>query len=266
MIESAKPVPPPAPQPPAPPLAAATGHWKPKLRWFLAEFVVVVAGILVALAVSSWAQDRQEQQRERVYLQQLSADLRSSEQLLAEAVDVMRKRAQASARVLHRFWRKQPTVDESFVEDLALPRTSQRFRPVLGTVEALTSSGDLGLIRSATLRAGLLTYVESTKTTLEDISRYDETYYRPGMLMLYRGPDLFAFARFRTRDDRMLPRPNGFDRVPFPSDLAGMLRDRDVYVGYSLVLVAHRNQANGYEKMLEQTRALRKQVEAAIDR
>jgi len=49
---------------------------------FLAEFVVVVAGILVALALAlalgSWSDDRRDQQRERDYPPQLEVDLASS--------------------------------------------------------------------------------------------------------------------------------------------------------------------------------------------
>jgi hypothetical protein len=238
--------------------------WRAKLRWFFAEFVIVVAGILVALALDSWAGDRREQQRERVYLQQLSADLQSSETELAEAVDFLRQRAHASARVLHRFWRMPNAVDETLVDDLSLPRTTRRFRPVLGTVQALSSSSDLGLVHSESLRADLLTYVESMNTHLADIERYDETYYRPATMLLYRGPDLFAFAKFSITDDKMLPRPNAFERVPFPTTLAEMLQDHDVYVGYNFLLIAHRNQASGYEDMLVRTKALRSKVDAAL--
>ena len=47
---------------------------------FLAEFVVVVSGILVALALAlgSWADDRRDQQRERDYPPHLEVDLASS--------------------------------------------------------------------------------------------------------------------------------------------------------------------------------------------
>lgn len=240
--------------------------WGSRLRWFLAEFLVVVSGIMVALALSGWVQERRDQQREIAYLQQLSTDLLSSEQLLTEAVERMRERARASARVLHRFWREDPAVDEALVEDLRLPRSTRPFRPVMGTAEALSSTGNLSLIGSDTLRAELLTYVESMKTKLDDINRYDETYFRPGVLMLTDGPDLFAHIKFPANDDSLQTRPNQYERVPFPSTLADMLRDRNVYTGYQLLLTAHRNQANRYEEMLEQTRALRTKVEAELAR
>ncbi len=53
--------------------------------------------------------------------------------------------------------------------------------------------------------------------------------------------------------------------MPFPTSLAGMLRDRGVYDGYNSLLVAHRNQAWRYGDMLTQTRSLRAQVDEQID-
>jgi hypothetical protein len=254
------------PLPPvASPVAAYRPAWSSSLRWFLAEFLVVVAGILVALALSSWAQGRADITREQSYLHQLLADLTTNERDLAEAVEFFDQRASASARVLHRFWQETPAADDAFIEDLSLPRTTRRFRPVLGTAEALISSGDLNLIRSDAVRAGILDYVESTKTHLEDTHRYDETYYRPAVALLYRGPDLYEHARFRTQDDRLLPRPNRIERVPFPGTLQDMLRDRLVYDGYNFLLMAHRNQAGRYGDMLAETQALRTQIEAAAE-
>ena len=251
----------------APAPAALRPHaWPSGLRWFLAEFVVVVAGILVALALSSWAQGRSEVAREQSYLRQLQADLAANERDLSDATAFFDQRAAAAARVLHRFWRVAPVLDDAFIDDLSLPRTTRRFRPVLGTAEALVSSGDLNLIRSDDMRAAILDYVESTRTHLEDIHRYDETYYRPAVAMLYRGADLFQHARFKTADDRLLPRPTQIERIPFPGSLDDMMGDRSLYDGYNFLLVAHRNQSQHYGDMLAQTQALKSRVDATLQR
>ena len=240
-----------------------------RLRWFLAEFLVVVVGVLVALGLSGLVEEQRELQREQVYLQQLSADLGSSDKELSTAVEFMQTRAEAAARVLHRFWRKDPVLDDAFLVDLSQPRGTHRFRPVLGTAEALGSSGEMGLIRSDALRADLLAYVERMKTRLGEIDRYDETYYRPGVAMLnlaplWRTPENSAVLQYS--DDKLRSRPNPFDRVPFPNEPADQLASREVYVGYSNLLTAHRNHAVQYEEMLQETRALRKNVEARIRR
>jgi hypothetical protein len=254
-----------APASAAAPLAAHGPGLSLSLRWFFAEFLVVVAGILVALALSSWAQARQDVAREHAWLRQLQADLVKNEGVLAEAVAFVDERAVASAKVLHQFWRDAPVADEAAVQDLMLPRSTRRFRPVLGTAEAFISSGDLNLLRSGAVRAAILDYVESMKTNLEDVSRYDETYYRPGVDMLFRGPELYQHATFRSSDDRLRPRPNHVERVPFPAVLDDLLRDRVIYDGYTFLLIAHRNQGSRYGEMLSETQALRIQIEAATE-
>jgi len=59
--------------------------WRRSLRWFLAEFLVVVVGILVAMALNSWYQGRQDASNERDYLQRLSRDLQGTIDSLQEA-------------------------------------------------------------------------------------------------------------------------------------------------------------------------------------
>ena len=43
-------------------------------------------------------------------------------------------------------------------------------RPILGTAEALSTAGDLGLIRSDSLRAGLLGYLDANREAVADQS------------------------------------------------------------------------------------------------
>lgn len=82
----------------------------------------------------------------------------------------MTLRALASARVVHRFWRSARPSTEGLARDLILPQGTRRFRPILGTAEALITTGDINLIRSDSLRAQLPAYVDSMKTQLEDIN------------------------------------------------------------------------------------------------
>lgn len=253
------------PASPHPRNAVAKPHWLRTARWFAAEFTVVVAGILVALALSSWAEDRRDAKREQAYLQQLAADLDASDAILSEAVAFVVARAESSARIVQSFWHEQQVVDRAIVKDLKVPRSTRRFRPILGTAEALISSGDMRLVHTGALRTQILAYVESMRTHLEDINRFDVTYYRPAVTILYPNSELQQFFPRAMESDRLMPRPNDADRVPFPADLRTLLRDRNVYDGYSLLLVAHRNQADEYQEMLEETRKLRVAVGIAID-
>lgn len=56
------------------------------------------------------------------------------------------------------------------------------------------------------------------------------------------------------------------ERVPFPLVPGGMLRDRIVYDGYYLLLVAHRSRARRYGDVRAHAQAPRAQVEGQISR
>ena len=283
-----------------PPVKSSPPRWRLRLsrldlrsrvRWFVAEFLVVVTGILVALALNSWWQGRQNSARERAYLHQLHADLLASERQLEAAAGFFREHAHAAAKVSHAFWRSQRPAEDSLVRWLWSPLSSARVRPVLGTARALVSSGDLDLIRSDSIRSGVLDYIESVEAHLEDIRRFDETYYREGILALAPIYDVRAVVEriYGAEIDRecgdgrqgafpsplggqrrqlrcgLQGFPSGERRAPFPLDSEALLGDRRVYVAYGHLLTAHRSQADEYEEMLEETRALRRRVGGALD-
>lgn len=246
-------------------------HWRRGMSWFLAEFVVVVAGVLVALAVSAWWQGRLDRQHETEYLQQLDADLLATESDMEHAQVVLNRRALAAHAVTHAFWGERPANDAELRRDLVAPWRSARYRPVLGNIEALIATGDIHVIRAAALRTELVAYDEWAKARLEDISRYDETYYRPGINSLLArmdptGADVDEYRK------RLGGKAHAFDlspaaasgSAPFPIDLVTLFKDQVVYNAYMQIGLAHRNQAAEYGLILERARHLHAEVYQAL--
>ena len=61
-------------------------NWRPTLRWFGAEIVIVVAGVLIALALNAWWGDRQQAREERRLLTALLAEAEANDARLARIV------------------------------------------------------------------------------------------------------------------------------------------------------------------------------------
>ena len=70
------------------------------LRWFGAEFLVVVSGILMALALQAAYQSQEDAAAERVYLTQLDADLQETERTLQQALDQDKENETENANLL----------------------------------------------------------------------------------------------------------------------------------------------------------------------
>lgn len=241
-------------------------NWPAALRWFAAEFLVVVTGVLVALALGAWWQDRDNRQREAAYLLQLIADLATTEQELGEVREFHIQGALAAARVGHAFWKPEPPTLDELSADLGRPFRSTRERPVLGTIEALIATGDLRLIRSNALRTELTAYAEFAEATIENIQRHDETYYRPGVNTLVEILDTNQLQHesatgnevsLDDRSQRLRMLPAGPRRPPFPMDIDALLTNRQLYAAYWKLLVAHRNQGINYGLILDRARRLR---------
>src|SRR5262245_17607244 len=82
--------------------------WRRSVRWFAAEFLLVVSGVLVALALQAWYQGQQNARAERVYIAQLRADLDTTNKMLRAAFEWDSTRLEAHARLVAALHRPEP--------------------------------------------------------------------------------------------------------------------------------------------------------------
>ncbi len=256
--------------------ASAPGRWDwlPKARWFAAEFLVVVLGVLAAVGINAWWQGREDAATEAAYLRQIAQDLDATVAVM-DGLDATLAPAERAGDLLFESFRKADALpaDSVLVLVSAASRISDA-RPALGTIEALVSTGDLALIGDDSLRASIPAYLEQQRTWLDrqgvlfgraldnlralqphvDVSEADAAMVagggslrvpRPGM----RGPDSVTASR-----------------PPFPFDAERFRRDRDAYD--AVVWMAYlQMQSRGVRRRMASTaRELRQRVEAAQER
>lgn len=199
--------------PPAPP--PRRWDWRPKLRWFGAEYLIVVLGVLTAVGINTWWADRDARARERLVL----ADLR--EDFAANKAEIQRIRG-FSDLFIARFQELASMSDDAIasmppdtVYDYVPPTFSNwTFDPVTGSLDALIASGDLGLIRDRALRERLISFQGALRDSeeekqavfdligqgLEKMSRLGGPWGRPGDLFPVQPADLI---RLRNDADYM---------------------------------------------------------------
>jgi hypothetical protein len=146
--------------------ATSSLPWK---RLF-AEFAVIVAGVLIALAVNAWWERRQERDHAREYLEQLLVDFQMTERRLRSTIETETQRLDGVNLVINRALRGPWPPPDS----LELPTGYNYFEPLKGTLTALVQSGELRILDNDSIRFALIAFSALLHET-ETILRHTET-------------------------------------------------------------------------------------------
>ena len=261
---------------PAPPRRSRVGtrlaEWGwGRVQWLAAELTIIVVGILVALAVQSRVEERANRDREREYLRQLRADLRETERAVMRDDSIHRPRDRAGVMLLHAFFTPVRPPRDSVVVWAITATWYETPRPVLGTAEALVSTGDLSLLRDFRLRAAVTAYLEENRTLTEEQLATEQVWVRASEKVRHaldysEGLEMLPKERLNAlaRADPRFYLPAGPRRRPFPNDVDAFLRDRDAYDGVADMYWGKQNMAQFRATMLLSARTLRARVEAAL--
>jgi hypothetical protein len=132
------------------------------------ELVLLIAGILIALAVDGWIDDRRDERSERRYLELLQRDLDSNLDVLAETLEFEERQAAAAALAYRALQaRTVPAQDREPVAAALNQLTARRtLRLARATYTDLLSTGNLRLIRNAALRDRVVDFYERAERTL----------------------------------------------------------------------------------------------------
>lgn len=266
------------PIPPSPPRrwrASPPGiEWRSRLRWFLAEFLVVVSGILVALALNAWWQDRRDAGREEAYLRQLVADLQETERRFAEADRRVAFADEGRTRLLHAFWTPDASPRDSVLYWADVSAYYEDPRSVLGTVTALLSTGDLNLVRDDSIRSAITGFAEAEERYAE-LNRDKVQIIAATSLRIWERLDVLEGTftiRSRARMDSIARArdvwyyPPGAERSAFSNDVRAFLHDREAYGIVMSLFDAGSDMKRSRRRRAEEVRALRERVEGVVDR
>jgi len=157
-------------------------------QWFAAEFFIVVTGVLAALGAAAWTESRNERRRETIYLTQLVTDL------AADSTRFANLKAEVFERKLNALATTAPVVHRG----AAVPRDTFAFLTAIGvggvwgvtphfevtrtTYEELLGTGNLRLIRTASLRTAIVRYYSGEMVEQVRIDRR-----RSGYVMFVHG-------------------------------------------------------------------------------
>ena len=244
-------------------------------NWFavVLEVCIVIVGVVIGFQVTSWGQDRSDRVKETAYLHQLVEDLYETEHIMLAVDSVLTPLDSAGTLLLHAFNQADPPSGDSLQALILASQGMRTSHPVLGTVEALVATGDLGLIREDSLRSALTAYLDYNRKLDETVADI-QSRFLDGMV------DWYALVDYPQLIQRAQP-PDGLDShrratpywpmpatnraAPKPFDPQRFLENREIYA-----LVYARNHQKQLLWVLRQgmrssAQTLREQIEAHLD-
>ena len=258
-----------------PPLSGSSDrgrNWLAKWRWFAAEIVVVVAGVLIALTLNAWWDGQQDREREQVYLHQLAADLSESERLIQQADSLYQSVDRRGALLVRAFRLREMPSRDSVTAWIAGGFWHEPLTPVTATAEALVFTGDITLIRNDSLRAEVTRYVSSMNKASQRQQVWSGEYYRAvdrlSELVDFIGVSLEAAPRElvnRTASSSLYaPFPPDPVEPAFSYDTQDLFSSKEAYRALWTANNWKSNLAGTRAEMLNETRALRVAVRREI--
>jgi hypothetical protein len=161
-------------------------------KYAIGEIVLVVIGILIALSINNWNEERKNRILEADYYCKLLEDLNQDVVEIKNQIETNKLRLKNSNTLISIL--QKPKFTQKEVVDAmigAVYQTSYTFKPSLAAFEDIKSSGNLGLLKDLKIKKQLISYytfldgyidvidVNSDKT-LESFFNYDKDFIEMG--------------------------------------------------------------------------------------
>jgi hypothetical protein len=160
----------------------AEGKTSKYLKYAAGEIILVVIGILIALQINNWNENRKNQTLEKRYIAELRSDLQKDSIAIQDMIKTsnLQKRSKALLFMFlanHSDYKIAEDLKPMFKNTTHFNRQWQptyNFAPNKTTIDEMTSTGKIGLISNIELRRAVL----ETYNQYEHHKLYEESMYR----------------------------------------------------------------------------------------
>ena len=166
-------------------------------RYAIGEIVLVVIGILIALQINTWNEERREKRLAQTYLENLKLDLMSDKIALEKALidlNFYEKKGYYSLNVLEGKIIEIDTIE--FLKSLVWNNHYHLHQPSTSTYEDLISSGNIKLLKNNKLKVVLSNYYLKNDWMAQFGERARETYWYVMREEIFKSVDHFMMGAF----------------------------------------------------------------------
>ena len=190
------------------------------MRWaqVVLELALLVLGILIALAVDGWMDDRRDARLERQYLERLARDLDQNVGILREFAEFEEKQIADGVLAYRALRGVEPGEREAVSRAIDHVATRRTVRFVRATYEDLLSTGNLGLIRDPALRDAVVNLYEAADLVVAVTDRNNQVFVDQMFALPLAESGLVAPRPTTNLPDPSLDRAGVFERLGAPVD------------------------------------------------
>lgn len=237
---------------------AVRHHWLKAVG----EFLLIVLGISVALAVNSWKDRRDASQLQTRYLRQLQEDFRQNEAELARALAAEREGEAAAIALLGAIHEPRGAVHNDSLRAWFLrAMTAGAFRIYDGTFSEMIQSGVLGIVGDPKLRSQLASFHGQLPRDLAAHDYWSDQAFLDLLNVPYltREIGLFELYSAEQRRGRNLPVTSRM-----PVDLTRLVTQREFSSVATNAYVIRLNGRRAVQRLLESTQAILQELDRVI--
>jgi hypothetical protein len=163
-----------------------------RLDWSYAlrELLIVAVGVLIALAVNNWNNDRAERAQERDVVARLIADLEGDLRRFDFQLRAIERKEQSLRRLRTTFAKGSPEDAAEFLGDIIGGANFgwNQVSPNRATFDGLLDSGRLALIKDADVRTLIAEYYHTCEASLDRINERETAFPSLSYQLVPRGP------------------------------------------------------------------------------
>ena len=144
------------------------------LKYAIGEIILVVIGILIALQVNNWNENRKSHNESQEILKALNIEFKNNREVLKVRIDYLEVANKYVKAVLNLIKSDESQLREVNIDSIiSLSLNYGNYNPANSTIKELISSGKLNLIENEQLKDNLFNWLQVLEDTDEDFKNQD---------------------------------------------------------------------------------------------
>ena len=192
-------------------------------KYAIGEIILVMVGILLALQVNNWNENRIVADAEQLLLNDLLIEMIQNFDLLTEAQGYNNKSREASNKLLHIYHNKYVPKNKNEIDSLlTLAQWAWTYDPAMGALNAIKLSGHMNSVTNAELRKQIALYEDLTEDAQEESNLLREIIVNKYIPELSQYVNLIDRLKFLGAEYQIL------EGTKFSKDYDALFNDRSI--------------------------------------